>query len=92
MLVELDEIKQYLRLDTDDDDGLLQGLMLAAQDMCLVIIRCGEEDVAEDEQPQVKTAILYAVCFLYEHRDEADHNAFLKTLRALLSGVRREAF
>ena len=35
---------------------------------------------------------MYAAAYLYEHREEADHNALALTLRALLSGSRKEAF
>jgi len=37
-------------------------------------------------------AVLYAAAYLYEHREEADHHAMMLTLRALLSGSRKEAF
>ena len=92
MLVGLDEVKNYLRIDGDYVVGLFEGLMAAGQDLCLVVMRCREQDVSEADKPQVRTAILYAVSYLYEHREEADHNAFLFTIRSLLSGVRKEAF
>ena len=40
MLVGLDEVKNYLRIDGDYDDGLIEGLMAAGQDLCLVVMRC----------------------------------------------------
>ena len=49
------------------------------------------QDLAGDE-PQLKTAVFYAVAYLYEHREEADHKGLVLTLRALLSGLRREEF
>ena len=39
-----------------------------------------------------KTAVLYTVGYLYEHRDDADHKALTLTLRSLLMGIRREGF
>ncbi len=92
MLVNIDEIKSYLRIDGNDDDTMVNALMRTAQDLCLVVARCDEEDIQEGDMNLVRTAIFYAAAFLYEHREEADHNAFLKTLRALLAGVRREGF
>ncbi len=92
MLVNIDEIKSYLRIDGNDDDTMVNALMRTAQDLCLVVARCDEEDIQEGDMNLVRTAIFYAAAFLYEHREEADHNAFLRTLRALLAGIRREGF
>jgi len=40
----------------------------------------------------VKIAELYAIAYLYEHREEADHKELILTLRNLLFGIRREVF
>lgn len=91
MLVTLEEAKEYLRVDGDYDDGLIDGLIATAQSLCLTILRQEEQDLDGDE-PQMRTAIFYAVAYLYEHREEADHKGLVLTLRALLSGLRREEF
>lgn len=39
-----------------------------------------------------KIAVQYTTAYLYEHREDADHHALTLTLRALLSGSRKEAF
>jgi hypothetical protein len=39
-----------------------------------------------------RIAVLYTVAYLYEHREEADHQTLQLTLRALLFGIREEAF
>ena len=91
MLVTLEEAKEYLRVDGDYDDGLIDGLIATAQSLCLTILRQEEQDLDGDE-PQLRTAIFYAVAYLYEHREEADHKSLVLTLRALLSGLRQEEF
>lgn len=91
MLVTLEEAKEYLRVDGDYDDGLIDGLIATAQSLCLTILRQEEQDL-DGEEPQLRTAIFYAVAYLYEHREEADHKGLVLTLRALLSGLRREEF
>lgn len=91
MLVTLEEAKEYLRVDGDYDDGMIDGLIATAQSLCLTILRQEEQDLDGDE-PQLRTAIFYAVAYLYEHREEADHKGLVLTLRALLSGLRREEF
>ena len=91
MLVTLEETKEYLRIDGDYDDGLIEGLIATAQELCLAILRKSELELAGDN-PQLKTAVFYAVTYLYEHREEADHKNLVLTLRALLSGLRKDVF
>lgn len=91
MLVTLEEAKEYLRVDGDYDDGLIDGLIATAQSIILTILRKEEQDLDGDE-PQLKTAIFYTVAYLYEHREEADHKGLVLTLRALLAGLRKEEF
>ena len=55
------------------------------------ILRTDELSDLEIE-PNAKVAVLYATAYLYEHREEADHKALTLSLRALLSGSRKEAF
>ncbi|MBR1697803.1 MAG: head-tail connector protein [Anaerovibrio sp.] len=91
MLVTLEDTKQYLRIDGDYDDELIKCLMATANDLCLAILRQEESELDKDN-PRLRTAIFYAVTYLYEHRDEADHRGLALTLRDLLSGLRKEGF
>ena len=43
-------------------------------------------------EKNAKIAVMYAVAYLYEHREEADHRALALTLRSLLFGIRKEGF
>ncbi len=90
MPVTLDELKNYLRVDFDDDDELLSGLLAAARNICIDVSRL--DDSAFDSLSVAKTAVLYASAYLYEHREEADHKALTLTLRAMLFGEREAAF
>ena len=51
-----------------------------------------DKDLLVDEILQlrslIRTAILYSLGYLYEHREEADHHDLVMTLRNLLSSVR----
>ncbi len=91
MAVTLEEMKNYLRVDYDEDDALIGHLLQSAEKTCMDIIRTDDREVLEEDE-NAKTAILYAAAYLYEHREEADHHAMMLTLRALLSGSRKEAF
>lgn len=91
MLVTLEEAKNYLRVDTVDDDRLIETILSAAHQMSMDILRTDDPVVLEQEA-DAKVAVLYATAYLYEHREEADHKALVLSLRALLSGSRKEVF
>lgn len=88
MIVSLEEIKRFMRIDFDDDDELLEQLLLAAEDRCRKVSR--NPFFAED--PNAPVAIEYTVAYLYEHREDADNNALNLSLRALLFGNREVQF
>ncbi len=91
MLVTLDEMKNYLRVDYDEDDALIESMIGASERLCMDVARMDDEgEFAKVEN--AKISVLYAAAYLYEHREEADHHAMMLTLRALLSGSRKEAF
>lgn len=91
MIVTLEEMKQYLRVEYDDDDSLIQYLILSAKKICMDIIRTDNEKLLNTDE-NAKVAMMYTVAYLYEHREDADHHALMITLRALLFGSRQEVF
>ena len=86
MLVTLEEMKNYLRVDDDEDDGLITTLLASAERMCMDILRTDEESGLQEAE-NGKTAVMYTVAYLYEHREEADHHALNLTLREEFRGV-----
>ena len=90
MVFTLEEMKGYLRVDFDDDDALIEDFILTGQNLCADIVRLSEEELSEI--PSSKIAVMYAVAYLYEHREDADHHALTLSLRSLLFGSRREVF
>lgn len=91
MIVTLEEMKQYLRVDYEDDDQLIVSFITTAEQLCRDVLRMDEEaDLGNDEK--VRTAVMYTVAYFYEHREEADHHDLILTLRSLLFGSRKEAF
>lgn len=91
-MVTVDEMKQYLRIDFSEDDGLLGVLISSAEELCAGVARLPVEDFLTLTDDNAKTAVLYAVAYLYEHREEADHHQLALDLRSLLFGVRKEGF
>ena len=96
MLVTLAEMKNYLRVDHDEDDMLITNTIQAAEKLCMDIARVESEDEYLTVFDTGRIAVLYAVAYLYEHREEADHHAdqgeAAVQVGDLLFGERRPAF
>ena len=81
----------YLRVDFEDDDRLLSDLIEQGQQICMDVARIADEDVFE-ETTGARIAVMYAVAYLYEHREDANHKTLTLGLRALLFGIREPGF
>ena len=62
-MVTLQEVKQYLRIDFEDDDTLLLSLISTAKQLVMDVGRMDEERFSENEDV-VRTAMLYTVSYL----------------------------
>lgn len=91
MIISLEEMKNYLRIDFDDDDALLENLILSSERLCMDIARIKSRTVFE-KKDTAKLAVMYAVAYQYEHREDCDHHALTMSLRSLLSGIRKAGF
>ena len=98
-LITLQEAKGYLRVDTADEDAMIGTLLSSAGRLCADVARLTNEEWeainsnTDDVsllpvRETMKVAILYAVGYLFEHREEADHHELTLTLRSLLFGIR----
>lgn len=90
-MVTLKEVKDYLRVDFDDDDKLLNSFILTAEQLCMDVGRMTKEELAENEDT-VRMAMLYTISYLYENRNNADFKKLTLTLRALLFAQREEKY
>lgn len=98
-LISLDEAKEYLRVDTADEDAMIGVLLSSAYQICSDVARLSDEqrdavDSDEDDpslipiRETMRVAVLYALGYLFEHREEADHHALVLTLRSILFAIR----
>lgn len=104
-LLSLSEVKEYLRVDTDDEDATIGIFKSSAERLCVDVARLTKDQwsvINSDAEESVlygkddllavretmKVAILYAVGYLFEHREEADHHALTLTLRSILFAIR----
>lgn len=101
-LISLDDAKTYLRVDSLDEDAMIGSLIDSAGNLARDVGRLSDEewekasaDAGEDDSAELtslratlRVAVLYALAYLYEHREEADHHGLLLTLRSLLFSIR----
>ena len=94
-LITLDEAKTYLRVEYTDEDDLITNFISSAEKLVQDMARISDDDWAEAEDDiiaRVRIAVLFAVAYFYEHREDADHSKLNLTLRSLLFGIREEGF
>ena len=91
MTVSVKEVKNFLRVDHNEEDVLIRSYIYAAEALCLDILRTEDKTVLKSAK-NAKIAVLYAIAYFYEHREEADYKALTISLRALLFGSRKEEF
>lgn len=101
-LISLEEAKTYLRVDSADEDAMISTLILSAGVLAKDVGRLSDEqwdvinaDSTDGDGAELislrtifRVAVLYALGYLFEHREEADHHDLTLTLRSLLFSVR----
>lgn len=92
-MVNLEECKNYLKVDTDDDDTLIEILKDASIRIVKDMLRVEDfKSFKAKEKEQIKIAIFYTLHFLYDERGNANHKDLMLTLRALLFNLREVKF
>ncbi|WP_346914229.1 head-tail connector protein [Clostridium sp.] len=91
MVLTLEEVKLYLRVDGDEENTLITKFILIAEELCEEILRF-ELTEFEVVPELVKQAILYAVVNMYEQRENFDVKSVIDTMIRLLFSYRRESW
>ena len=91
MELTLEEAKNYLHVDSSDEDGLISSLITSSIKLCYDVARIKDDGDAKDGS-LLKMAVLYALGYLYEHREEADHHELVMNLKSLLFSLREGVF
>ena len=90
MIVSLAETKKYLRVDYTDEDTLIRKFIRAGSELVKNTLRKSEEDL--EVTATVRVAVLFAVAYLFEHREDADMEELTRSLRYMLSTEREASF
>ena len=71
MLVTLENAKKYIRVDSNDEDDYITKLIVMSEKMVADIGRF-DFSICKENPELIESAILYAVGFLYEHREDCE--------------------
>jgi len=74
MVVSVDEVKSHLRIDHDDEDAYLEGLIAQAQAVAEDYCRVTFTDEAAEP---VRLAVLLMTSHYYENRDNPDKQVYV---------------
>jgi hypothetical protein len=86
-MITLKEAKNYLRVDYDEDDKLIHNLLFTSKRLVMDVGRMSEEEFSVNEDT-VRTAVLFALGYLYENRSNPDYHKLTLNLRSILFAQR----
>lgn len=86
-MITLKEAKNYLMVDYEEDDKLIQNLLSTSKQLVMDVGRMSEEDFSVNEDT-VRTAVLFALGYLYENRSNPDYKKLTLNLRSILFAQR----
>ncbi|WP_195603653.1 head-tail connector protein [Clostridium tyrobutyricum] len=91
MIISLEEVKLYLRIDGNEEDTLITGFITASEEICEGILRypLSELDTVPDT---VKQAVLVAAANMYEKRESFEVKEILDIMTRLLFSYRKESW
>lgn len=96
MVVTLDEVKLYLRIDGDEEDTLITNFIFASIEICEDILRYPLSEF-EEIPAVVRQALLYCIANMYEKREGANKNESgmteaVRVMKLILGNLRRESW
>ena len=85
-MLTLDEVKGFLRIDHNEEDGYISVLLLLAKELCENYLR---KDIIEPMPESVRQAQLLVISHFYENRSGT---GVPDTVYRLLDAYRKEEF
>lgn len=85
-MLKLDEVKGFLRIDHNEEDGYISVLLLLAKELCENYLR---KDIIEPMPESVRQAQLLVISHFYENRSGT---GVPDTVYRLLDAYRNEEF
>ena len=100
MIISLGEAKLYLRIDSGEEDTLITGFIITAEEICEDILRYPLSEF-EEIPKLVKQAILYGVANMYEKREGSYYymknegggiSETINVMKLILGNLRKESW
>jgi hypothetical protein len=91
LIVTLEKTKEWIRVESNDEDALIEGFIMAAEDIVSGILRFPLSELSEAPEV-VKQAVYYAVSVMYEQRESLDAAVLMNSLRGMLFAYREDAW
>lgn len=91
MVISLEEVKLYLRVDGDEENTLITSFIITAEEMCEGILRFPLTEFTALPET-VKQAVYYAVANMYEEREKANIKEVYDLMKRLLFSYRKESW
>jgi len=88
-MLQLSEVKLFLRIDVADEDGYLNVLILLASEMVLNYLRL--EELPSEQPAPLKQAMLIIIGYFFENR-EGTKEGMPDVVYMLLNPYRKAAF
>ena len=85
-MLTLDEVKEFLRIDHNEEDGYISVLLLLAKELCENYMR---KDIIEPMPESVRQAQLLVISHFYENRSGTPSP---ETVYRLLDNYRKDQF
>lgn len=89
MVVSLEEIKLYLRVDGEEEDTLISTFINVSEDLVEGILRYSVSEF-EVVPESVKQAVMYSVANMYEKREDYDAKEVIDIMTKLLFSYRKD--
>lgn len=89
MVVSLEDIKLYLRVDGDEEDTLISNFIKVSEDLVEGILRypLSEFEIVPEI---IKQAVMYSVANMYEKREDYDVKEVIDIMTKLLFSYRKD--
>ncbi|WP_040210849.1 head-tail connector protein [Clostridium polynesiense] len=91
MIISLLEAKEYLRVDSDDEDTLITSFIKTGEDICEGILRYPLSEFNTVPET-IKLAIMYATAYMYENRETFEYKNIISTITGLVHPYRKEVW
>ena len=77
MILDVDDVKNHLRIEEDEEDELIESLIQQAQAAAENFCRVSFETAYETVPAPVRLAVLLMVSHYYENRDNPDRQIYI---------------